>query len=86
MARTKVQLTMDDELLKEVDSFCEKNYISRSSLISQAVVQVVNQQKMIDAITNVSIAIRKAAETGVIDENTKKDLETFEVLSKIFIK
>jgi len=86
MSKTKVQITMDDELLKEVDFYCEKNYINRSSLISQSVVQVINQQKMIDAITNVSISIKKATETGVIDENIKRDLEAFEILSKLFVK
>ena len=40
---------------------------------------------MIDAITNVSIAVRKAAETGVINEDTKRELESFEVLTKLFI-
>lgn len=85
MSKTKVQITMDDELLKELDYFCEKNYMNRSWFISNSVLQIINQQKMIDAITNVSIAVRKAAETGVINEDTKRELESFEVLTKLFI-
>ena len=76
---------MDDELLKELDYFCEKNYMNRSWFISNSVMQIINQQKMIDAITNVSIAVKKAAETGVINEDTKRELESFEVLTKLFI-
>ena len=85
MSKTKLQITMDDELLKELDYFCEKNYMNRSWFISNSVMQIINQQKMIDAITNVSIAVRKAAETGVINEDTKRELESFEVLTKLFI-
>ena len=85
MSKAKLQITMDDELLKELDYFCEKNYMNRSWFISNSVMQIINQQKMIDAITNVSIAVKKAAETGVINEDTKRELESFEVLTKLFI-
>lgn len=59
--------------------------MNRSWMISQAVLQLVNQQKMVDSITNVSLALKKAAETGCIDDDTKKQIESFEVLSKMFI-
>ena len=85
MAKTKVQITLDEELLNSVDEYCDKNYMNRSWLISQALVQVINQQKMIDAIGNISIAMRNVSESGILDEDTKRQMEQFENLCKLFI-
>lgn len=85
MAKSKLQITMDSDLLADVDLYCEKNHMNRSWMISQAVVQLVNQQKMVDSIINVSLALKKAAEIGCIDDETKKQIEFFEVLSKMFV-
>lgn len=85
MAKVKVQITLDEELLNSVDEYCDKNYMNRSWLISQALVQVINQQKMIDAIGNISIAMRNVSENGILDEDTKRQMEQFENLCKLFI-
>lgn len=86
MAKAKLQITMDEELLKDVDDYCDKNYMNRSWLISQSLVQTINQQKMIDAIVNVSIALKNISENGEIDAETRKDMETFESMVKIFAR
>lgn len=86
MAKVKINITLEDELLKKLDEYCDKNFLNRSWAISQALVGVLNQQKLVDAISNVSLALRKCSETGVLDENTKREMETFESLSKLFIK
>lgn len=86
MSKEKVQITMDSDLLKSVDDYCDRNYMNRSWMISQACLQVVNQQKLIDSISNMSLAIKKCAELGQIDDDTRKEMEEFEILSKMFIK
>lgn len=87
MAKTKVQISIDDDLLHDVDDYCNKNYMTRSWVFSQGVLQLVNQQKVIDAMMNLSIAVRKAVEKGnSIDDDTLRQIETFETLSKMFIK
>lgn len=86
MSKIKVQITIEDELLREVDDYCDRNYMNRSCMISQALVQILNQQKMIDALSNVSIAVRTCAEKGgQLDDDTKRDIETFETLCKIYM-
>lgn len=85
MAKVKVQITLEDELLQAVDSYCDKNYMNRSWLISQSLVQTLNQQKVIDSLTNISIAMRTISETGKIDDSTRKEMEQFEALCKMFI-
>jgi metal-responsive CopG/Arc/MetJ family transcriptional regulator len=85
MAKEKVQITMDSNLLKDVDDYCERNYLNRSWMISQACLQVVNQQKMVDAISNVSIALRNISDNGTVDDETRKELETFETMCKMYL-
>ena len=85
MAKVKVQITMEDKLLDELNDYCDKNYINRSLAISQAVVAMVNQQRMVDSISDVSIALKIAAEKGTLDDNTKKEIQNFEALSKMFL-
>ena len=85
MAKVKLQITLEEELLNSVDDYCDKNYMNRSWLISQALVQVLNQQKMIDSLVNVSIALKNVSEQGFIDDSTKKEMEQFESLCKMII-
>lgn len=86
MAKVKLQITMDEELLSDVDDYCDKNYMNRSWLITQAVNQVINQQKVIDALCDISIAIKKVSDTGVLDEETEKQLADFETVVKMFVQ
>lgn len=85
MAKTKLQITIDSELLKDVDDYCDRNYMNRSWLISQALVQVINQQKVVDSMLNLSISLKKAVERGDIDDDVKKEIESFDALSKLFL-
>lgn len=85
MAKTKVQITMDSDLLNELDMYCDSNYMNRSWAIQQAVIQLVNQQKIVDSIVTLSTAISKALDKGVVDKDTMREIETFETLSKMVI-
>jgi metal-responsive CopG/Arc/MetJ family transcriptional regulator len=76
---------METDLLKEVDDYCERNYLNRSWMVSQACLQVINQQKMVDALTNVSIAMRTISDNGTLDDETRKELETFETMCKMYL-
>ena len=86
MAKEKVQITMDTDLLNEVDQYCDRNYMNRSWMISQACLAAVNQQKMIDAISSLSVTLRAAVEKGNIDDETRKEIESFEALCRLFVK
>lgn len=81
----KVNVTLDDELMQRVDNYADRNYMSRSGLISLAVTQYLNQQELVLAIKDVSLAIRKIADTGKMDHETIEQFEDFERLSKMFL-
>lgn len=80
----KVQISLDDKLMERVDNYADNNYMSRSGLISLACVQYLNQADIVMAIKDMSLAMRKIADTGEIDENTRRELEDFERLCKMF--
>jgi len=76
----KIQISIDDALLEKVDICSDEMYMSRSGFLSYAAVQVVNQGLMIKAITDVSLAMRKIADNGEVDEESKQQLADFERL------
>lgn len=86
MAKVKVQITLEDELLNAVDEYCDRNYMNRSWLISQSLVQTINQQKLIDSFANLSIAIKNCTDNREFDEKTLRDIQNFEVLCKSFVQ
>lgn len=78
----KVQITLDDELMKRVDTYADENYMSRSGLISLAATQFLNAADVSRAIKDLSLAMQKIAETGQLDHDTMEQLEDFERLAK----
>lgn len=81
----KVNITLDDELMERVDNYADKNYMSRSGLISLATTQYLNSHEMILAITDMAASMRKIADTGKVDHETIEQLEDFERLAKLFV-
>lgn len=79
----KVQISINDELLERADKFAEDCYLTRSGLVSQALVQYLNQNEYIKAVTDLSVAVRKIADTGTADADTMKQLEDFERVVKV---
>lgn len=79
----KLQISMNDDLLKRADKFAEDSYLSRSGLISLALTQFLQANELTGAIRDISLAMRKIADTGEIDDETKTQLEDFERLVKL---
>ena len=79
----KVQISLDDKLMERIDNFADNNYMSRSGLISFACNQYLNQAQVIGAVTEMSFAMKKIAEKGIVDHETMEQLEDFERLCKL---
>lgn len=79
----KVNITLDDELMHRLDNFADKNYMSRSGLVSLAVTQYLNSNEMILAVKDMALCMRKIADTGVVDHDTMEQLEDFERFAKM---
>ena len=83
--KEKVQFTIEKELLEQLDEYCDSHYLNRSVCISQAIVKVLNEQKIIDTMYNVSLAVKKAVDSNKLDEESIALLQDFEALSKIMM-
>lgn len=81
----KVQISIDDKLLQRIDNFAEENYMSRSGLISLATAQYLNANEVVILIKDMSLAMRKIADSGEIDNETMEKLEDFERMSKMLV-
>lgn len=79
----KVQISVDDELMKRVDAFADDNYMSRSTLFTIAVTQYINAQDVTRAIKEMAVAMKKIADTGKVDHETMEELEDFQRLANM---
>ena len=83
MAKVKVNITLDEELLQRIESFADENYLTRSGLITLATSRYLSQVEASRAIVDLSLAIRKIAETGTITEDQLRELENFERFARM---
>lgn len=79
----KVTISVDDELMKKIDSYADENYTSRSGYIAAAVNEYIIKQEVVLALKGLSVAMNKIADKGEIDEETKKELEDFERIANM---
>ena len=81
----KVQVSLDDALMKRIDDYADENYMSRSGLISLATTQFLNSADVTKAVKDMAVCIRKIADTGEVDDETREQLEDLERLSKFLV-
>lgn len=82
----KINISIDDELLERADKYTVSLYTSRSGLISMALASFMNSQECILAIKDMSLAMRKIADTGIVDDETLQQLKDFEKMSQLLIQ
>ena len=83
MAKVKVNITLDEELLQRIESYADENYLTRSGLLTIAASQFLLQAEASRAIVDMSLAMRKIAETGTVSDDQLKQLEDFERFARI---
>lgn len=81
----KLQISLDENLVSRIDSYSSANYMSRSGLISLACTQFLNANEVVSAVKELSLAMRKIADCGSIDDDTRRKLEDFERFSQFML-
>ena len=81
----KINISLDDELVKRIETYADNNYMSRSGFISLACTQYLAQADVVTAIKTLTLAMQKIADTGTVDKETMQQLEDFERLSKLLV-
>lgn len=76
----KLSISMDEELVKRIDEYAKDNYGSRSGIISIACNQFLNAAEATKMIKVMSLAMRKIADTGIVDKEQQIILQDFERL------
>lgn len=56
----RVNINMDEELVKKIDEIANKMYVSRSAYIAFAVSQKIQQDKMLESMPDVLEVARQA--------------------------
>ena len=77
----KVQISIDDELLARLDAYADNHYMTRSGVIAYAVNNILVQEEATQLFRNISLAMKKIADTGTITDEQKKDLDDFHKLA-----
>lgn len=78
LAKVKVQITVEEELLRKVEQYADDNYISRSGVFVQGAAQIVSQAEVMALLKSMSFAMKKIADTGSVDDDTYRQLEDFQ--------
>ena len=79
----KINISLDEELVKRIESYSDANYMSRSGFISLACTQYLAQADVVTAIKTLTLALQKIADTGAVDSETLKQLEDYQRLAKL---
>lgn len=79
----KINITLNDELVSRIDNYADNNYMSRSGLISLACTQFLNAYEVTNSLIEMTLAVKKIADTGKLDKETLEQLEDFERISKM---
>lgn len=81
----KVNITIDEDLMKRADNFADENYMSRSGLLSLALTQYLNQNDIVRYVRDISLAMRKIADNKDLTEDEINNLKDFENISKMLV-
>lgn len=79
----KINISLDEELVKRIEAYSDANYMSRSGFISLACTQYLAQADVVTAIKTLTLALQKIADTGAVDHDTMEQLEDFQRLAKL---
>lgn len=82
----KVQMSLNEDLVARADKYAKANYMTRSALVTTALKQFLLASELSSVLTEMSVCMRKIADTGSIDESTKKDIEELELLAKMLVE
>lgn len=73
----KINISLDDELVKRIEAYADANYMSRSGFISLACTQYLASADVVTAINKLSLAMQKIASTGEINEEAQRELDDY---------
>ena len=80
----KFNISADENLIARADAYAEKNYMTRSGLVSLALTQFLNQNDIVQAVQDIAFYMRKIADNQTLSEEEMNELKDFGKGFKIF--
>ena len=81
----RVNMTLNDELLKRIDTYAKDNYMNRSSVVSFACNQFLTGVELTSLMVDMKRAVKKIADSGTCTAEQMKELEKYEALCDLFV-
>lgn len=81
MAKVKVNVTIDEGLLERIDEYAEDNFITRSGFVQLAMSQFLTANEATKALVEISLSLKKIAQSGSFSEDDLRQLQGLEQLA-----
>lgn len=82
----KVNITMNDDLMRKVDEYADASYTSRSGFITQAVSAYISSLEVQSLVKSMAVAMNKIADKGEVDKETLHELEDFQRICDMLVR
>jgi len=80
----KIMISMDEDLIKKVDEYADRNYTTRSGVITLGVNNILFQDECNHALNKLALAMERIADNdNKIDSQSKKDLDDLKALARL---
>lgn len=87
MAQYKVNLTFPPELMREIDEYCKRNYLTRSGFVQLASITFLNADKTKKALAELTAIVRRMADeqskNGGVSDSDMQQLADVEKILKM---
>lgn len=80
----KITISINDDLLKRLDDYLQKNYISRSAFFSNYANNFLKSNDVLDSVSDVAVLLRKIDDKGLLDDSDHEQLDNLESMLKVY--
>lgn len=71
----RVNMNINDELLKRLDNYAKKHYMSRSTVMCQACDEFLTSREITDLLSTIRDIMQKIANSQHLDDETLKQFD-----------
>ncbi len=82
----KINVTINDNLLKEIDQYCEENYIPRSTFLATSANKVLKENQLISEFKKMNVTLEKIAEKNNATDEQLKELQEIQFMLNLLSK
>lgn len=86
MSNTKVNITIDADLLRKIDDYCDSYYQTRSGFFAQCAIEKIQSLESLNKLSEISAILEKVSKEEVVDDKTQKEIDSLVFLSNKLIR